>query len=234
MNFSQSLHIAIIMDGNGRWAQARHQPRLMGHQAGGRALAEIIRNLQDFPIHTLTLYCFSQDNWKRPDAEVQGLWDLFDRFLKRHGPEMLKRNLRFNVIGRRDRIQAKIVRKIRHWETQCRANSGPLIRLAMDYSAKWHLEDAGRLLTPEMDYRSAIEKSQNGIYPVESVDLLIRTGNESRLSDFLLYECAYAELFFLPMAWPDFSSVELAQVIDRYHQRERRFGALPLGQVAQS
>jgi undecaprenyl diphosphate synthase len=208
---SHALHAAIIMDGNGRWAQARGWPRTAGHKAGADSVRCIIEAAPSLGIGTLTLYAFSSDNWKRPKLEIQTLLRLFARYMRQEVERCIRNGVRFSVIGRRDRLPAPLVALIEETEHLTRHGSKLWLRVAVDYSA-----------------REAIRRGEIG----PDVDLLIRTGGEQRLSDFLLWEAAYAELVFTPVAWPDFREDHLAAALQSYHQRERRFGAVPADSAA--
>ncbi len=206
MKQSTSLHVAIIMDGNGRWATRRGLPRAAGHRAGIRAVRPVVEAAPGLGITALTLYAFSADNWKRPEAEVTLLMRLFTHYLRTDTPRLLDNGVRLSVIGRRDRLPTPLVVAIKDAE-QATAGADRLhLRLAVDYSG-----------------REAIRTGQ--ILP--DVDLLIRTGGEQRLSDFLLWECAYAELWFSDSMWPDFGPPQLAAARSDFTARERRFGGLP-------
>jgi len=202
---SSSLHVAIVMDGNGRWAGRRGLPRVAGHRAGAEAVRRTVEAAPDLGIGALTLYAFSADNWKRPASEVAALMRLFARYLRTETPRLLKNGVRLEVVGRRDRLPAPLVAAIGAAERATARGTGLRLRLAVDYSARWAI-GAGVVLP--------------------DVDLLIRTGGERRLSDFLLWESAYAELHFVETMWPDFGPAELAAAVADFHARERRFGGL--------
>ena len=205
-HLSPPHHTAIIMDGNGRWAQARGLPRSAGHRAGATAVRRVIEAAPSLGINALTLYAFSADNWQRPRAEVQTLMRLLRVYLRNETARCVEQGVRLEVIGRRDRLPAVLRAAIVATE---RATSGGRtldLRLAIDYSA-----------------RDAIARGET---PLPDVDLLIRTGGEQRLSDFLLRECAYAELYFTPCAWPDFDGTALAAAVAEFGRRQRRFGGL--------
>lgn len=199
------MHVAIILDGNGRWARERNRPRLMGHRAGARAVRRTVEAAPSLGIRTLSLYAFSADNWKRPAAEVAGLMALLGEFIARETESLAAQGVRLVFIGRRDRLSASLIASLAEAEAATAGGSRLELRIAVDYSA-----------------RAAIESGQVG----PDVDLLIRTGGEQRLSDFLLWECAYAELLFVPQYWPDFSREDLAAAVDDFARRDRRFGAL--------
>jgi undecaprenyl diphosphate synthase len=202
------LHVAVIMDGNGRWAAARGLPRTAGHVRGAEAVRRTVEAAPDLGIRTLTLYAFSADNWKRPPAEVRTLLALFARHLRAETPTLAERGVRLSVIGRRDRLPSTLVNEILRAESRTAGGRTLDLRIAIDYSG-----------------REAIARGQIG----PDVDLVIRTGGERRLSDFLLWESAYAELHFTPRAWPDFSREDLAAAVADFRGRVRRFGGIDAG-----
>ncbi len=206
MKQSTSLHVAIIMDGNGRWATRRGLARGAGHRAGADAVRRVVEATRDLGVTALTLYAFSADNWKRPSGEIAILMRLFARYLHGEVAALTRQGVRLTVIGRRDRLPAPLVSAIERAEDATAGGTRLDLRLAVDYSARWAI-GAGAL--------------------IPDVDLLIRTGGEQRLSDFLLWESAYAELFFTDRMWPDFNAVDLARATADFQTRERRFGALP-------
>jgi undecaprenyl diphosphate synthase len=217
-----SLHLAIIMDGNGRWAQSRGLPRLAGHRAGERALRLVAQAAPDLGIGTLTAYAFSADNWKRPAAEVSGLMLLLETHLAKQAEVCLRHGVRLSAIGRRDRLPDGARRAIDNIEAVTRDGARLHLRLAIDYSSRDALMNACHKLDGHPD-RQSVSASLDS----PDVDLLIRTGGEQRLSDFLLWECAYAELLFTQCLWPDFGPRELESAIAEFRRRERRFGGLP-------
>jgi undecaprenyl diphosphate synthase len=200
------LHAAIIMDGNGRWATMRGLPRLAGHRAGADAVRRTVEAAPDLGVGILTLYAFSSDNWRRPPAEVSALMELLDIYLRKETRRCLENGVRLEVIGRRDRLDPRLVAAIARTEAATAAGETLTLRVAVDYSA-----------------REAIRDGRIG----PDVDLLIRTGGEQRLSDFLLWECAYAELIFSKRMWPDFDGHDLAAAVREFQTRERRFGGVP-------
>jgi undecaprenyl diphosphate synthase len=215
------LHAAIIMDGNGRWAERRGLPRLAGHAEGERALRRIVKAAPDCGIGTLTVYAFSSDNWKRPVAEVNGLMQLLEIHLANSVEVCRAEGVRLSAIGRRDRLPASCLEAIEQAEEQTSTGSRLHLRIAVDYSSRDALVSAWRNATKTWD-RAALSSCLNS----PDVDLLIRTGGEQRLSDFLLWECAYAELFFTPCLWPDFGPADLRSVMLEFHGRDRRYGGL--------
>jgi undecaprenyl diphosphate synthase len=227
------IHVAIIMDGNGRWANARGRPRTAGHIAGARVVRKIVEAAPDCGIGMLTLYAFSADNWARPSREVALLMRLFRRYLVAETDRCVTNDVRMRIIGRRDRIPAELLRAIRAAEEATRHGTRLDLRIAVDYSARDAMVRAAELLraTPERitreDLAQAMCKVDHWTGKCRDVDLLIRTGGEQRLSDFLLWECAYAELYFTDRRWPDFTAADLAQAVAEFHSRERRFGTVP-------
>ena len=206
MSQSSSLHVAIVMDGNGRWAGRRGLPRVAGHRAGVEAVRRIVEAAPGLGIGALTLYAFSADNWKRPPSEVAALMRLLARYLHTETPRLLENGVRLEIVGRRDRLPMPLVAAIGAAERATARGARLRLRLAVDYSSRWAI-GAGVILP--------------------DVDLVIRTGGEQRLSDFLLWESAYAELYFIETMWPDFGAAELAAAVAEFHARERRFGGLP-------
>src|ERR671917_348967 len=231
----RALHVAIIMDGNGRWATARGLPRSAGHHAGLRAARRIVEAaVRDGGVGTLTLYAFSADNWMRPPAEVGALMALFRRALAMEGKRCLDNGVRLTILGRRDRLPESLRTTITHVERATARGRNLHLRVAVDYSARDAIvraaaraaaEGRGAALTRETFSTLLGAVDHDATAP--DVDLLVRTGGEQRLSDFMLWECAYAELLFTPTMWPDFDARSLHAALDEFHRRERRFGALP-------
>ena len=217
------------MDGNGRWATARGRGRLVGHRRGAEAVRQIVKAAPSLGIGTLTLYAFSSDNWKRPAAEVRGLMRLFGRFLVRESGALRTRGVRLSVIGRRDRLPPAVRAAVVATELATAANRGLHLRLAVDYSARDMIVAAALTLAGGEHTRADFARRLGNVYgdDARDVDLLIRTGGEQRLSDFLLWECAYAELLFTSTLWPDFGPAELAAAVELFGRRERKFGGLP-------
>jgi undecaprenyl diphosphate synthase len=200
-----SFHVAIIMDGNGRWATARYLPRAIGHRAGVQAARAVIEAAPQLGVSTLTLYAFSSDNWRRPRAEVSALMLLFKEFLASETAHCQETGVRLSIIGRRDRLDPNLSSQIAQAERDTAACTRLHLRIAVDYSG-----------------REAIAAGHLG----PDVDLLIRSGGEHRLSDFLLWESAYAELYFTPCLWPDFGPTDLEAALRDFRRRDRRFGAV--------
>ena len=215
-----TLHTGIIMDGNGRWAQARGLPRVMGHRAGVEAASRVVEAAPALGVGILTLFAFSSDNWRRPQPEVDALMRLMSAYLENETPRCVSNGVRLEVIGRRDRLRPKLCAAIARAEAATAAGDRLWLRMAVDYSGREAIFAAARGLT-ELS-REALEGALG-----PPVDLLIRTGGERRLSDFLLWESAYAELVFSRTMWPDFTPADLAAAVRDFRGRERRFGAVP-------
>lgn len=218
-------HVAIVLDGNGRWAEARGRSRLYGHERGAERVREVARRAAERGIGTLTLYVFSSDNWGRPPAEVAGLFRLLRGFLRREVARAAADGVRLSFVGRRDRLPGGLAELLDAAEAVTAHGTSLHLRLAIDYSGRDAIVDAARRFEPGEDPAADRERFRALIGP--DVDLLIRTGGEKRLSDFLLWECAYAELVFTRRAWPDFDAAALDRACRAYHRRDRRFGRLP-------
>ena len=226
------LHVAILLDGNGRWAAARDLPRSEGHRAGVEAVRGVVRAAPALGLGTLTLYAFSSNNWERPANEVISLLNLLEEYLRAEAPACAKAGVRLRVIGRRDRIPPTLVDAINMAERITDSGNKLELRIALDYSSReailraacWMLSS---LEVSEREFARRLGEVTNGDGPAPDVDLLIRTGGERRLSDFMLWECAYAELLFTPRMWPEFSAADLAAAVEDFQGRERRFGRLP-------
>jgi undecaprenyl diphosphate synthase len=227
-------HVAIIMDGNGRWARKRHLPRAAGHVAGVSAVRTIVRTATDIRLENLTLYAFSSENWKRPPTEVNHLMGLFRTFFREDVDELVERNVRMRIIGNRSRSAPDILDMIENGEARTSMNTGLALTFAFDYGAQEEIAAAARGMA-EAAARGELDPAQvtpeffaghlstNGL---PDPDLVIRTGGERRLSNFLLWQSAYAELAFLDVLWPDFSRAQFLEMLEAYSQRERRFGAV--------
>jgi undecaprenyl diphosphate synthase len=219
------------MDGNGRWAILRGQPREAGHVAGAASVRRTVESAPGLGITTLTLYAFSSDNWRRPRGEVDNLMRLLQHYLDSQCARMTERGVRFNVIGRRDRISGALRGSIEHVE-KCTGEGASLhLRVAIDYSAREALlAAAGRVAAGVCPTREAFEEAMfetiHAPGGTRDVDLLIRTGGEQRLSDFLLWESAYAELYFTDVMWPDFTEADLASAVQAFAARDRRYGGV--------
>jgi undecaprenyl diphosphate synthase len=225
-------HVAIVMDGNGRWATRRGRPRAAGHLAGARAVRRAVDAALQAGVRTLTLYAFSGDNWRRPQDEVRALMRLFRRYLHGEAARCVATGVRLTVVGRRDRLDPALLHAVAGAESATRGGTRLHLRIAVDYSAREALAAAAALppvglADPRADLAARLGAAMHDDGPASDVDLLIRTGGELRLSDFLLWECAYAELWFTPTMWPDFDADELRRALADFAARERRFGALP-------
>ncbi len=227
-------HVAIIMDGNGRWAQSRKLPRLAGHKAGVESLREIIRTSSDIGIHHLTVYAFSTENWKRPEEEVNGLFKLLVLYLEKELKDIHNNNVRLKVIGNLKQLPLNVINKIENAIEKTKDNTGLTFNIALNYGGRDELihsikkvaELAGNgEITPESIDESVIEKY---LYTsdIPDPDLIIRTSGEIRLSNFLLWQSAYSELYFTKTLWPDFDETALFEAIEEYQNRKRRYGGI--------
>ncbi|NUM54726.1 MAG: di-trans,poly-cis-decaprenylcistransferase [Candidatus Hydrogenedentes bacterium] len=229
------LHVAIIMDGNGRWAISHARDRREGHRAGADNVRRIVEAAPGLCIRALTLYAFSRDNWARPEPEVKNLMALLREFLDTERERCVRDGVRIQVIGSRQRLDYALLRSIASAETATAKGQQLDLRIAIDYSSRDAILAAakrmgGARLRPSRIQTRPTHCTANGNpTTIPNVDLLIRTGGEQRLSDFLLWECAYAELYFTPVLWPDFSARDLKCAIDEFNHRERRFGKVGAG-----
>ena len=227
-------HVAIIMDGNGRWAQMRGRPRLFGHAAGARRVKEIVRACPDLGVRYLTIFAFSTENWKRTQTEVAGLMRLFKRYIRREAQELFDENVRVRFIGDRVRLEPALVDLMDGLELMTAGNSGTNLTIALNYGGRDEVTRAARRLAHDvamgkLDPREVSDETfprYLDTHVLPDPDLVIRTSGEARISNFLLWQSAYAEYEFIDTLWPDFSPEVFAQVIGRFGQRERRFGAV--------
>ncbi len=226
----RSLHVAIIADGNGRWAAARGLPRSAGHRAGAEAARRVIEAAPRYRIDTLTFFALSSANWQRPAAEVNAILHLLHEYLLAETARCMDAGVRLSVIGRRDRLPRALRETIDAAEVSTANGTRLHVRLAVDYSAREAIYRAAcrfykvTHISPEAFGEILQEVNRSA---ATDVDLLIRTGGEQRLSDFLLWECAYAELYFVAKRWPDFDANDLATAVTEFHLRERTMGRLP-------
>lgn len=225
------FHVAINMDGSGRWALGRGRPRHEGHIAGTTAVQRVVEAAPGLGITTLTLYAFSSDNWRRPRSEVDNLMLVFQRYLDTQCDHLMHGRVRLSVIGRRDRIPSSLQRSIAHVEERTHGGIALHLRLAIDYSARDALLAAASHVARRMPptrpaFKRSLEKAIHAPRGTRDVDLLIRTGGEQRLSDFMLWESAYAELYFTDVLWPDFNGADLASAVQAFAARDRRYGAI--------
>lgn len=226
---SEIKHVAIIMDGNGRWANERRRPRVWGHVRGSRIVSEIVEKASNCGLEALTLYAFSTENWKRPKAEIDTLFKLLKKFLLKERERILQNNVRFKMIGDISRLNEETKSLIREIESDSAANSGLMLSFAFSYGGRREIVDAVNRHIAANPGNPITEDALSGLmYRPEAgdVDLLIRTAGDQRISNFMLWEISYAELFFTETKWPDFSSKEFEQILDSASKRERRFGAV--------
>jgi undecaprenyl diphosphate synthase len=225
------LHLAVIMDGNGRWATAHGLTRSAGHEAGLRTARNIVEAAVREGVGTLTLYAFSSDNWKRPTAEVTALMRLFRRALLGEAKRCLENGVRLSILGRRDRLPSSLRHTVEQVEAVTSGGSRMHLRVAVDYSARDAILRAAAAhcgdLAAREEFSALLASMDHDRLPARDVDLLVRTGGEQRLSDFLLWECAYAELLFVSKMWPEFSAEDLADALADFRGRNRRFGLAP-------
>lgn len=227
-------HVAIIMDGNGRWAKMRGLPRQEGHRRGLEALRRTVRNAADLGLHALTLYSFSTENWRRPHAEVSFLMGLLKHFVEKDLSELAAANVRVRIIGNREDLPADLRRLVEHAETRTQANTGLILAIAFNYGARDEILRAARRLAAEVvagrldpaAIDEAALSSRLDTHDLPDPELVIRTSGESRISNFLLWQSAYAEFVFTPVLWPDFDRAAFEEALAQYRQRERRFGGL--------
>lgn len=227
-------HVAVIMDGNGRWAAAQGKERVEGHVAGVEAIRRTIRAASAAGVEYLTLYAFSTENWARPEPEIDALMELFCLCVIQETPSLKEQNVRARIIGDREHLSEKVRTHFAQMEDETAACTGLTLLIAVNYSAREELTKAARELCEQVE-AGRIQPNQIGqtalsdhlyTYGVPDPDLLIRTSGEQRLSNFLLWQAAYAELYFTPVLWPDFGATEFKQALDAYAARNRRYGAL--------
>ena len=225
-------HVAIIMDGNGRWAKAKGKDRSFGHQEGVVSVRKIMDAVTQLGLKYLTLYTFSTENWNRPEEEVQALMSLLVSAIHRETPDMMKKNVRLTAIGDLSRLREDAYNTLQECIDTTSANTGTTLVLALSYSSRWEITRAARQLAQEVleqkinpnDITEAMVSDHLTTKNITDPDLLIRTGGEKRISNFLLWQLSYAEFFFTDVFWPDFREEELYEAILYYQQRERRFG----------
>jgi undecaprenyl diphosphate synthase len=227
-------HIAIIMDGNGRWAKARNLPRRDGHRAGADSVEECLKSCGDLGVKYLTLYAFSSENWKRPEAEVTALMGLLAHFLKEKTPSLMKNNIRLQVIGHLARLPQKNQKQLQDSIAKTATNNGLTLVVALSYGSREEIVDAAKILMEEAragtmnpaDLNTAIFSNYLYTAGMPDPDLLIRTSGECRVSNFLLWQISYAEIVITETLWPDFRREHLEAAITEYQRRHRRFGGL--------
>ena len=223
-------HVAIVPDGNGRWAEKRGLPRLDGHKAGAHNMYRMVQYLNEYPIKYVTLYGFSTENWSRPQAEVSGLFKILANFISDYLDQIHKRNIRLHHIGRIHQIPDNLQKLILHAVSKTKDNDRMILNVAFNYGGKAEIIDAvRRLLNEDINPESLNEEMFSGyLYTagMPDVDLLIRTGDETRLSNFLIWQTAYSEYYFTKVLWPDFNKKDIDKALLSYTRRHRRFGGL--------
>jgi undecaprenyl diphosphate synthase len=221
-------HVAVIMDGNGRWAEKRSLPRIEGHRAGADSVREVIETCARLGIEFLTLYAFSKENWKRPKHEVSTLWRLLKDYLMKQDKVLVKNNLRLKVIGQRERIPVSVRRELDRVEELTKKNSSLTVILALSYGGRDEIVEAVKKISKEKVDMESLDEEKFSRYlytgEIPDPDLLIRTSGELRVSNFLLWQIAYSEIWVTPEFWPDFRKKHLLQALIDYQKRERRFG----------
>jgi undecaprenyl diphosphate synthase len=225
-------HVAIVMDGNGRWAKQRRRPRTFGHQAGVKALRRVVEHCGRLGVGTLTVFAFSSENWNRPKKEVSRLMELFMRALDKETRELHENGIQVRFVGGLDAFAPELCEKVRQAEELTRNNQRMTLNVAVNYGGRWDIVQAARRLAAEVasgalrpeQIDEALFASKLALVRSRDPDLLIRTGGEMRISNFLLWQSAYTELFFSPVLWPDFDSAAMDEAIAAYRSRERRFG----------
>lgn len=221
-------HIAIIMDGNGRWAKQRHMPRIFGHRAGVTSVRDVVRACGELGVKVLTLYAFSAENWARPTNEVQALMRLLEEYLRRELPELQKNHVQLRAIGRLEGLPTRAQDELTRVRELTSRNKGLVLNLALNYGGRQEIVDACNRLLRERVKRVDETDFARHLYTADcpDPDLLIRTSGELRISNFLLWQLAYTEFWVTPVSWPDFRRLHLYEAIVSYQQRERRFGGL--------
>jgi len=218
-------HVAIVMDGNGRWAQARRLPRVAGHKQGADALRRTVRTCAKLGVKVLTVFAFSSENWRRPVEEVSGLMDLLILALNREVPKLNKHGIRLYFPGDRVGLSPRVLLGLERAEAATAGNTGMVLNVCFNYGGRWDIAQAARRLVAQgREITEAALHEATALAHVSDPDLLIRTGGEMRISNFLLWQCAYSELYFTPCLWPDFDAAELERAFADYAGRERRFG----------
>lgn len=224
-------HISIIMDGNGRWARQQGKVRLFGHNAGKETVRRVTTECAKIGVRYLSLFAFSEENWNRPADEVKGLMELMLKSMIGERDTMMKNNIRFRVIGNYAHLSATLLEAIRKLETDTSVNTGMTLILMMSYSGKWDLLQAARRFAAdtlaagrELPLDEDTFASYLATAGIPDPDLLIRTSGEQRISNYMLWQCAYTEFWYTPVLWPDFSTKDLQQAIDDFNKRERRYG----------
>ncbi len=227
-------HVAIIMDGNGRWAQMRGRPRILGHHAGAKRVREIVEACPDLGVRYLTIFAFSTENWKRTQAEVAGLMSLFRRYIQREAQDLLRRGVRVRFIGDRIKLEPRLVQLMDDLELLTAGNDRVHLTIALNYGGRDEVTRAARRLAYEIEQGRLTHKDVDAetlarfldTHVLPDPDLVIRTSGEARISNFLLWQSAYAEYQFVDTLWPDFAAAEFARIVRSFAARDRRFGAV--------
>jgi undecaprenyl diphosphate synthase len=238
-NLNIPAHVAIILDGNGRWAKEKGMPRNYGHMQGAKAVEDILVDARDIGIKYLTVYAFSTENWNRPEAEVSALMTILRNYLKTSIKKSMKNNVRCRVIGERSRLAPEIQKAIGELEEATAGNTGLTFTIAINYGSRDEIRRAvckivdkvgkGEISSSDITEEMISQNLDTDFLP--DPDLLIRTCNEQRISNFLLWQCAYTEFYYTPVAWPDFNKEELLKAVESYSGRNRKFGGLKTDQV---
>jgi len=227
-------HIAVIMDGNGRWAMDKGLPRYAGHREGANRLKEVVREAKKIGVKALTAFAFSTENWNRPKKEIDFLFSHMVKFLNNYKNEFIEKGIKFQAIGRRDRLSREVLKAIKNVEEATKNNKSFTFSVAIDYGGRWDIVNAARNITLDcqkkkisaMDINEDLFNSYMSLSNVVKPDLLIRTSGECRVSNFLIWDLAYSEFYFTEIYWPDFDKKELHRAIKAYSTRERRFGVI--------
>ena len=225
-------HIAIVMDGNGRWARAKHRPRLLGHKKGVEAVRDIVKTCAELNIECLSLFAFSSENWKRPEEEISNLMSLFMMALEREAKALARNNVRLKIIGDLSQFSEKLQKKIKQVEELTAESDGLNLMVAANYGGRWDVTEATKSIAQKVidndlviaDITEEAISKNVSTYGIPDPDLFIRTGGEKRISNFLIWQMAYTELYFTDVMWPDFDANELNLAIKDYSSRQRRFG----------
>jgi undecaprenyl diphosphate synthase len=225
-------HVAIVMDGNGRWARQQGKPRTYGHRVGSALVHEIVQAGKDLGIEVLTLFAFSSENWKRPKTEVSFLMDLFIKVLRKEIDELMDKNVQVRIIGQRDLLPPKLLKLINDTEEMTRSNDALILQIALSYGGRWDITNATKKIAARIergelkaaDVDEACVAAELSFSDLPEVDLFIRTGGELRISNFILWQAAYAEFYFTEILWPDFHVEQFHKAVEHYSKRQRRFG----------
>ena len=227
-------HIAVIMDGNGRWAKKRMLPRMVGHRQGAKRVKEILKEAKNIGVGVLTIFAFSTENWNRPKKEIEFIFSYLVKFLQSNQKEFVKNDIKFKAIGRRDRFKNEVIEEIKKTEELTKNNKSFIFNVALDYGGKWDIVNATKKIAKKciaksITYNDIDEELFNKYISLSDVrppDLLIRTSGEKRISNFLIWDLAYSEFYFTSVLWPEFDKENLHKAIKAYSQRNRRFGAI--------